>query len=161
MDKQAAKMTKKKRAQKAGMGEAIRKAKEDAAKMAADKIEAAKAKREAVPAKPAKAKRVSPLVADEGAVTVEMPFRALTQRCAFCQGEGACGRCKNTGKVCMPGYRQFHVRLNVRQSQALRKLYDGLDAEGEEVQLTALVPVSRQWHALLWILDKVADAIEV
>ena len=53
-------------------------------------------------------------------------------------------------------------RMTVRQSRALRRLFDGLVAEGQTILLGGVTPekIVAQYDALRWVLDKIADATE-
>jgi len=48
------------------------------------------------------------------------------------------------------------MRITPKQGIALRRLFDGLQANGETVDLVSTVPVSSQADALRWVLDKIA-----
>ena len=52
---------------------------------------------------------------------------------------------------------RMDFRLNPRQSAALRRLYDGLVSEGEQVDVVMSEPVATQYDALRWLLDRIAD----
>lgn len=56
-----------------------------------------------------------------------------------------------------------HCRLTPRQSRALRHLFDGLVAEGATIKLAGPHPekVTAQNDAVRWLLDQVADAIDL
>ena len=53
------------------------------------------------------------------------------------------------------------LRFTRRQAKALRCVFDGLQAEGEEVQLELKRPVRHIPDALRYLLDAIADAMEV
>ena len=55
---------------------------------------------------------------------------------------------------------RVECKLTQRQGRALRLLFDGLQAEGERVQLgTARDPVQQQHDGIRWVLDQIADAV--
>ena len=65
----------------------------------------------------------------------------------------------NTGQPGVTGRLDF--RVSRRQRRALQLMFDGLLAEGESVQLTALRPVKLHSDVIRWILDRVAETFGI
>src|SRR5690606_21257150 len=65
----------------------------------------------------------------------------------------------NVGRVpCV----RLDTRLTPRQQVALRRLYDGLQADDAQVNAGGcMVPVRNQADAVRWVLDQIADALDL
>jgi len=57
---------------------------------------------------------------------------------------------------------RIDLRLSERQARALRLVFDGLQAEGEECVVTGdrSVPLRMPGDAIRFMLDQIADAVE-
>ncbi|MBX3467174.1 MAG: hypothetical protein KF878_09795 [Planctomycetes bacterium] len=60
-----------------------------------------------------------------------------------------------------PVLRRLDLRLTQRQATALRLVFDGLQRDGETIQLEGVRPVRAHGDAIRWLLDQVADEVGV
>lgn len=58
-----------------------------------------------------------------------------------------------------PTLQRLDGRLTLRQARALRAIFDGLQRDGAEVQLTGRYLVRNHIDAIRWILDRVAESL--